>query len=129
MKKELKRKSTYSIPYLIPAGMFSIVAIMRLNAGDGLAMISFLAAGLFFLNFVWSTSTPYISIDEDTLQIKQALLNQKSTSLKDIQSSEIKKNVLTIRTEQRKFLVNLKQLNDNDRTFLVEKLTSLSAQL
>ncbi len=92
MHKEFKRNPIYSFILLLPAVLFAHTAFLQFQMGSPVAFLTMTASLLFFINFIWSISTPFVSVDDNKILFKEAIFKQKELSISSIQKIEFPKS-------------------------------------
>ncbi len=118
MNQEFKRPALLPILFLLPAILFGFTFFLQLATGNPVAMLTLIASVLFFINSIWSFSTPIISIvDGKTIHFKEALLRQKEISISNIQSIHLsnEKLIELLQKDNSKITIRMNTIKEEDR--------------
>lgn len=112
---------------LLPALLFGFTTILQFSMGSPVAFLTMIASGLFFINAIWSFSTPFIRIDATKLYVKEALLKQKEFIIADIEKFENPKPKVLLLYKHNKSVtkIRLDNMKSNDREALKKILTDV----
>ncbi|MBU0489466.1 MAG: hypothetical protein KKD31_16095 [Bacteroidetes bacterium] len=128
MKQEFKRSPVMPTLFLLPAVLFGVTFFLQISMGNPVAFLTLIASILFFVNAIWSFSTPLVTIDGNTLFYKEALLRQNQFQISDIASIDFSSGntVDLLLKNTTKVRIRLNSMISDDREGFVKTIKSIT---
>lgn len=120
------RMAVMKVLPLITGILFLVTTFLQLATGNPVAFLMGIAALLFLVNGIWSVSTPYATVSNETISLKMGLLASLEVSFAEIErvEAESEKNVILHCRNGEKKTAKLHGMASDYREDFVKDITS-----
>ncbi|MFH0895637.1 MAG: hypothetical protein V2A54_14470 [Bacteroidota bacterium] len=88
MEKTFKRALFFPVFLILPTVAFGFTFFLQLQMKNPIAFLTLIAGVLFLINLIFQFSNPFVILDTEKMEVKEAPMNQKCIPLNEITQIE-----------------------------------------